>query len=49
VLTIEGTGLVLDNRYSRIVSREELERIGYRWEALSGLNPGDPWTEVKRG
>lgn len=47
VLSPEGTGLVMDCRYRVVVSREELERIGYQWVAMSGPNPGDPWTEVK--
>lgn len=47
VLTVEGLGLVLDNRQVRVVTRDELERIGYRWVAMSGLSPGDPWTEIK--
>lgn len=48
VCTPEGTGRVMDNRYSVVVTREELEQTGYRWRALSGLHPGDPWTEVKK-
>lgn len=47
VLTVDGTGLVLDCRQSIVRSREELERIGYQWVSLSGLTPWEPWTEVK--
>lgn len=47
VAIVDGTDLVLDCRQQRVVSRDELERVGYEWIAMSGLRSGDPWTEVK--
>jgi predicted transglutaminase-like cysteine proteinase len=46
-LVCECGGYVLDNRHPRVVTRSELERIGYRWISMSGFAAGDPWTEIQ--
>ena len=38
---------ILDNRYYRIMTKEELVRQGYRFMYISGLNPGDAWKELR--
>ena len=46
-LVCEASGWVLDNRYMTVVSRQELEeRIGYRWQSMSGFAPGEAWTQA---
>lgn len=47
VCTPAGTDLVLDNRYAVVMTRAELERIGYQFISMSGLLPGEPWTAVR--
>lgn len=46
VLTAEGTGLILDQRQGGVVSRQELERHGYTWVAMSDVRPGQEWSQV---
>lgn len=43
-LVCEASGWILDNRMVRAAPREELERLGYRWIAKSGYQPGWEWT-----
>lgn len=43
---LEVNGWILDNRYRRVMSRDELDREGYRWIAISGYNPGDDWHKI---
>ena len=46
-LVCESEGWVMDNRYMTVVTRQELEeRIGYRWQSMSGFLPGGAWTAV---
>lgn len=44
----EADGSVLDNRQATVCSTQDLEIIGYRWDRMSGYEPGDPWTRVLR-
>lgn len=43
----EANGLVLDNRQVAVCSTQDLERIGYVWDRMSGYETGDPWVDVK--
>jgi len=45
VLTVEGTGKVLDQRQALVVSRQFLERQGYDWIGMSDVRPGQPWSQ----
>ncbi len=42
----ECEGWVLDNRQMTVAKTQDLERIGYRWEKMSGYADGDPWTWI---
>ncbi|MBI3715073.1 MAG: hypothetical protein HY255_03650 [Betaproteobacteria bacterium] len=43
----ESNGLLFDCRYLQgLQSVDDLEVVGYRFIEMSGLQPGDPWTEV---
>lgn len=46
-LVVECDGYVLDNRYPKLMTKDSLEREGYRWYAISGFNSGDPWLKIK--
>ena len=37
---------ILDNRYDSVRTKEHLERIGYDFKYVSGLNPGDSWHKL---
>lgn len=37
---------ILDNRYFRVMTKEQLERIGYKFMYVSGLEPGEVWKEL---
>lgn len=37
---------ILDNRYNSVRTKEHLERIGYDFKYVSGLNPGDSWHKL---
>lgn len=37
---------ILDNRYNSVRTKEHLERIGYDFKYVSGLNPGDLWHKL---
>lgn len=43
---LEAMGYVLDNRQDRVMSRDTLEDFGYRWDRISGYEPGDTWHKV---
>jgi predicted transglutaminase-like cysteine proteinase len=45
-LVCEAGGWVLDNRQPVIASRQDLERLGYRWHSMSAFLPGGQWTAV---
>jgi predicted transglutaminase-like cysteine proteinase len=45
-LVCECGGFILDNRHPRVVTRDELDRSGYRWISMSGFETGEPWTEI---
>lgn len=34
---------ILDNRYNRVKLKSTLERVGYEWVYVSGLEKGDLW------
>jgi predicted transglutaminase-like cysteine proteinase len=38
---------ILDNRMRGVVTREKLERHGYKFLYVSGLEPGEPWRAVE--
>jgi predicted transglutaminase-like cysteine proteinase len=38
---------ILDNRQRRVVTRENLERDGYKFLYVSGLEPGDTWFRLE--
>ena len=38
-------GWVMDNRRDSI---ERKEHLPYEWVAMSGLNPGDPWSHISQ-
>jgi predicted transglutaminase-like cysteine proteinase len=40
---LEHEGYVFDNRYATLVTKKFLEQQGYKWIAVSGPEPGDPW------
>ena len=42
----DGEALVLDNRYGQPMSRHDLWLQGYKFDAMSGLHPGDDWAKV---
>jgi predicted transglutaminase-like cysteine proteinase len=42
-LVLEVEGWILDNRQTRVVSRDKLERKGYEFISISGFNSGDDW------
>lgn len=42
-IVLEVAGIILDVRYRTLQSRNT---IGYRWIALSGYKPGEPWHEI---
>ena len=44
----EADGSVLDNRQVTVCSTQDLEIVGYRWDRMSGYEPGDPWTLALR-
>lgn len=44
VLHVEG--YILDNRYNKVMTVDQLTNIGYKWIAISGYNIGDPWHRV---
>ncbi|TXH13255.1 MAG: hypothetical protein E6R03_11695, partial [Hyphomicrobiaceae bacterium] len=46
VCSPEGTGMVLDNRFERVMRRDELEHLGYQWVSMSGLERGEPWVKI---
>lgn len=37
---------ILDNRQAFVKTKRDLERIGYRFLFVSGLEPGDPWHKL---
>lgn len=39
---------ILDNRARQVVTREHLERYGYRFMYVSGLEPGDDWHALQK-
>jgi hypothetical protein len=41
-------GLVLDCRFGVVTTRGALERLGYEFIAMSGLEPDEPWVSIKR-
>lgn len=43
---LEVNGWILDNRYKRVMSRDQLGNDGYKWLAISGYNPGDDWHRI---
>lgn len=44
---LEADGWILDNRFENVFSRDYLEKNeGYVWICISGVNPGDEWTEI---
>lgn len=45
-LVAECDGWILDNRYDRVSSKEDLEREGYSWISISGTKPGDHWRKI---
>jgi predicted transglutaminase-like cysteine proteinase len=38
---------ILDNRQKSVVTKELLERRGYKFMYVSGLNPGDEWKTLR--
>ena len=42
----EVDGYCFDNNEKRLKTKEQLERIGYKWVGISGYNPGDQWYRV---
>ena len=42
-LVLEVEGWILDNRQTRVVPRDKLERKGYEFISISGFNSGDDW------
>jgi len=38
---------ILENRYFRVMLKEELLTEGYIFHYASGLNPGDPWLKLE--
>jgi len=38
---------ILDNRHKYVMTKRKLEKLGYNFAYVSGLNPGDPWKELK--
>ena len=42
-LVCEVDGWILDNRFERVISRDDLQ---YRWIAISGFEAGEPWHEI---
>lgn len=45
-LVCEAGGWIMDNRQPLINTRDDLQRMGYRWVAKSGYRAGDNWTAV---
>ena len=47
-LVLEAGGWILDNRQSHVRANQSLP---YRWNAISGFEPGDPWhkTDQREG
>ncbi len=43
---LESSGWILDNRYTRVMSRDKLEKQGYKWLAISGFESGDDWHRI---
>jgi len=43
-LVLEVDGWILDNRYKRVMARDD---VLYRWIKMSGFEKGDPWHEIK--
>ena len=37
---------ILDNRQTSVKTKQQLERIGYTFLYVSGLEPGDPWHKL---
>lgn len=42
----EADGLILDNRQPAVRSTQDMERIGYVWDRMSGYETGDDWSSV---
>jgi len=38
---------ILENRYYRVMTKEELIKEGYKFHYVSGLNPGDDWYKLE--
>jgi len=38
--------LILDNRQRKVTTKEALEKSGYNFKFVSGLDPGDEWKEL---
>lgn len=48
-LCTEVSGWILDNNFSRLMTRDELQHAhGYEWISMSGFKPGEPWTAIKK-
>jgi len=43
---LESGGWILDNRQRKVLSKQKLEKIGYRFVLISGFEPGDPWHKL---
>lgn len=37
---------ILDNRHTKVKTKESLERLGYTFLYVSGLQPGDSWRKL---
>ena len=44
---LECQGWILDNRYNKVMSRDKLQTIGYKWLAISGFTPGEDWHKIE--
>lgn len=44
---LEVNGWILDNRYRKVMSRDDLQQQGYRWLAISGYESGDDWHKIE--
>jgi len=45
-LVAEVNGYILDNRQTRVVTRETLERKGYCFISISGFESGEDWRKL---
>jgi len=45
-LVLEANGWILDNRQRKVITRDKLQKQGYRWLKISGYEPGDPWYKL---